>query len=94
MKSFSKPQGGDGMSAFYDWFTRFLEEKGIDLAEPVTGKDGVQLQIGDVCQAICDTSADEQRKIKDTLVKIDFANGDVYHYLRHLAQALDKPASL
>lgn len=32
--------------------------------------------------------ASEQRAIKTMLVKIDFVNGDVRKYLRHLAQAI------
>ena len=70
--------------SFYEWFTTFLEEKKIDLSEPV----GRGIQVGDVCQAIVDTSEDEQKKIKNTIVKIDFFNGDVIHFFKHLGQAL------
>lgn len=41
-----------------------------------------------VVDAIGGTSKDEQAKIKNTLVRIDFNNGDVFHYFRHLAQAI------
>lgn len=71
-------------SAFYRWFCTFLEEKGIDLSLPINDR----LQVGDVCQAICDTSPEEQKAIQHTLVMIDFKNGNVYHYFNHLAQAL------
>jgi hypothetical protein len=30
----------------------------------------------------------EQAAIKNTIVRIDFANGDVMHYFKHLAGAL------
>ena len=30
------------------------------------------------------------KEIKTTLVKIDFMNGDVFHYLNHLAQGMVK----
>ena len=30
----------------------------------------------------------EQKAIKTTLVKIDFMNGDIRHFFRHLAQAI------
>lgn len=32
--------------------------------------------------------AHEQKAIKTMLVKIDFVNGDVRRYLRHMAQAI------
>ena len=41
-----------------------------------------------VVDAIKSTSAGEQAKIKDTLVRIDFANGNVLHFFKHLAGAL------
>ena len=46
-----------------------------------------ELQVGDVRQSIVDTCDSEQAKIKDTLVKIDFQNGDVYHFLKYLANS-------
>lgn len=49
-----------------------------------------EIQVGDVCQAIFDTSDEEQEKIKNTLIMIDFKNGNIYHFLNHLSQALDK----
>lgn len=69
---------------FYKWFTTFIEEKGIDMAEPL--RDGVQ--VGDVCQAIVNAPASEQNGIKAMIVKIDFVNGDVVDYFRHLSNAL------
>lgn len=80
--------------SFYDWFTTFIEEKGIELGEFFTNKKGVQLQIGDVVQAIINAPDHEQEKIKDIIVKIDFINGDVCHFFRHLGNALDMPTEL
>ncbi len=73
-------------SPFIKWFNTFLEEKKIELGDYLTD----DIQVGDVCQAIVDTTDSEQAKIKDTLVKIDFKNGNVCHYLKHLSQALEK----
>jgi hypothetical protein len=39
-----------------------------------------------VIEIIKSTSVKEQRTIADMLRKIDFVNGDVNHYLKHLAQ--------
>lgn len=74
------------MSNFYDWFTLFLEEKKIDLSEFC--REGIQ--VGDVCQAICDTNEEEQEAIKKTLITLDLKNGDFMHYFTHLSQALIK----
>lgn len=69
--------------SFYKWFTTFIEEKELDLSDYC--HKGVQY--GDVCQGICDTTAEEQAQIKATLVWIDCKNGDIKHYLKHLGQA-------
>lgn len=74
-------------TAFQQWFVTFCEEKQIDMSEPVPCSNG-QLQIGDVCSVIMSCPKNEQKSIKDTLVKIDFVNGSVYNYFKHLAQAL------
>ena len=75
----------DQLTPFQQWFTRFLEEKAIDMSE-CTPQKGVQ--IGDVCSKIMSTSADEQTEIKKILVKIDFYNGDVYHFFNHLSGSI------
>lgn len=79
-------------SGFTRWFLTFLDEKGIDLGEgfEVKGKSGDinYMSYQNVVDAILRTSAGEQAGIKDMIVKIDFRNGDVRHYLRHLAQAI------
>ena len=41
-----------------------------------------------ILEHILITSPAEQAQIKDTIVKIDFANGDVLHFFRHLGQAI------
>jgi len=76
------------LSAFQKWLVTFCEEKQLDMSEPVTGKGGCELQVGDVMSAIMSTDEIEQAKIKSTIVQIDFRNGDVMHFIRFLAQAL------
>jgi hypothetical protein len=71
---------------FYEWFTTFLEEKEIDMSEFC--ENGIQ--VGDVCQAICDTNSKEQSQIKEILVLLDCKNGNIYHFLNHLSGALNK----
>ncbi len=74
---------------FHNWLTNFVIEKQIDLSDYVDGKD-CQLQVGDVISAFCNAPEVEQKIIKDTIVKIDFANGDILHYIKYMATALDK----
>ena len=76
------------LTSFQKWFRTFLEEKKIDMSEILVHEGDKMVQVGDVCQAIFDTSAEEQAKIKTTIVFIDFSNGNVYKYFKHLSQAL------
>lgn len=41
-----------------------------------------------VIEAIMNAPEDEQRKIADIIREIDFRNGDVNHFLKHLAKGL------
>lgn len=81
----------DTRTGFQKWFDTFVEEKGIDLEQrfEVEGPSGTNsIPYGCVCEAIRTTVGNEQKQIKDTIVKIDFHNGDVLHFFRHLGQAL------
>ena len=79
------------MSNFNTWFNNFTAEKVIPYAswEMVSG-DGTTHMIDNdvVIEAIKTAPAHEQAGIKATIVKIDFMNGDVNHFFKHLAQAL------
>ena len=78
-------------SAFDNWLDTFIEEKGIDLKNVVkitTDNNTHYFEIGNIIENIKATTTEEQAGIKDMLVKIDFYNGGVVDYFRHLAQAL------
>ena len=73
------------------YLKNLLEEKRIDLetiieVEGPSGLNVMPLQV--VVDAINSTGQHEKDQIRKTLVMIDFKNGDVMHYFRHLAQAL------
>jgi hypothetical protein len=72
---------------FQKWLATFAEEKGLDMSEYVNGKD-CTLQVGDVLSAMNSSTESEQAIIKNTMVMIDLKNGDVLHFIKHLAQAL------
>ena len=76
---------------FTKWLDTFIQEKGIDLEESFTveGPSGTNhMQLVHVVAAIQGAPAHEQAGIKSMIAKIDFRNGDVRHYFKHLAQAI------
>ena len=76
---------------FVKWLDTFLSEKEIDLEESFEFSHNNYLHIFDygyVVEAMKLTSAEEQKALKNKLVLIDLVNGDVKHFLRHLAKAL------
>lgn len=79
-------------SAAKDYLVTFFDEKNLDREKILTaiaprGTENL-IETGVVIDAILQTSGAEQVKIAEILRKIDFANGDVYHFLTHLAGAM------
>lgn len=76
---------------FSNWLETMISEKGIDLEENFTFEDANGANVmpyGVVIEAAKNASAGEQAQIKNTLVMIDFKNGDIKHFLRHLGRGL------
>lgn len=80
------------MADFATWLDTFVEEKGLDLGHrfdvegPQWGWNSIPLcSVIDVAKQ-CSTA--EQARIKDTLVQIDFRNGDAMHFFEHLAKGM------
>ena len=76
---------------FTKWIDTLIEEKDIDTEatfEIETETDWHLMPYGVVIEAIKSAPNREQAAIKNMMVRIDFANGDIKDYLRHLAQAL------
>jgi hypothetical protein len=76
---------------FTKWLETFTTEKNLDLEQvfAVEGKSGTNhIPLGCVIEAIKSAPSSEQAGIKSMIVKIDFRNGDVCHYFKHLAQAI------
>jgi hypothetical protein len=78
--------------SYNKWLDTFIEEKGIDLEDTFELKhsDGTThtMPYGVVVEHIKIASSEEQKQIKEVVVKIDFKNGDVRHFLRYLGQAI------
>jgi hypothetical protein len=79
-------------NAFDTWLDTLIEEKGIDTESiefEIEGESGLNIiPLGVVIEHIKITTKEEQKKIKDILVMIDFKNGDICHFFKHLAQAI------
>ena len=77
---------------FNEWLDTLIEEKGLDIEHtfevegPEWGTNWIPL--GCVIESIKSAPKNERAKIKDTLVLIDFKNGDVMHFFNHLAGAI------
>jgi len=77
--------------AFNKWFDTFIEEKGIDLNENFYFYEGELahiVEIGTLAAYVKNCYGPVKAKIKNTLVMIDFKNGDVKHYLKFLAKGM------
>ncbi len=78
-------------AAFDTWLDTFIAEKGIDLEDTfeVEGPSGPNtIPYGVIVEHMKIANAQEQAKIKDIIVKIDFKAGDVLDFFRHLGKAI------
>lgn len=78
-------------NSFKTWLETFISEKGIDGEQVLTvpGPSGDNhIPVGCIVESILQAPASEQAGIKNMIIKIDFVNGDVIRYFRHLAQAI------
>lgn len=76
---------------FEKWYNAFLEEKNLPCVSwELTDNNGTFHMIDSdvVIGHIRIAHPSEQAQIKDVIVKIDFANGDVNHFFKHLAGAI------
>jgi hypothetical protein len=76
---------------FIKWLDTFIEEKEINLQDTfdVEGKNGLNIiSYGVIVEHIKISTKQEQEKIKNIIVNIDFKNGDVLHFFRHLGKAV------
>ena len=80
------------MNAFDEWFDTFLEEKGIkDLVfEFEDNKCWNYLPIGVVIQFLSMCDEQTQQQIQTKLVKMDFCNMNVAHFLKYIAKGITR----
>lgn len=76
---------------FNNWIDTFISEKGISLSKiiEVEGDFGLNMiPVECLIEAIKAAPEQERRQIKAMIVKIDFMNGDVMDFFKHLAKAI------
>lgn len=77
---------------FKNWLNTFCAEKGInpefilEVEGPEWGTNLIPVQV--LIDAICSAPAAERKAIRNMIVRIDFVNGNVLDYFRHLAKAI------
>lgn len=81
------------MQTFKQYLEALITEKGQDLDNDVEGLENEIFGpvIGFTYQNLVDALVDMKeyaQQIKTMLVKIDFKNGDVFHYLKYLANGI------
>ena len=77
--------------AMIKYLETFFEEKNLPYQSwELTAPDGSWALIDSevVLESIGTASVEEQNEVADVIRKIDFRNGDVNHFLKHLAQAV------
>ena len=70
---------------------RFFSEKNLDSRTmEITDQDGNLhlVDTGVVIETISRTSGTEREQIENIIRKIDFMNGDLHHFFRHLGEGL------
>ncbi len=81
----------NAMTATQRYLETFFAEKDLPLVQwEITGDDGAWNLISNevVIETILTAARFEQEQIARMLRRLDFANADVNHFLRHLAGAL------
>lgn len=78
---------------FNEWFVTFIDEKGLNLDYEFLVEHNGQthfLDLAFMVELIQKASTQEKRKIKETLVILDFSNRNILHYIEFLANAYVK----
>jgi hypothetical protein len=80
------------MSEIKTYLTNLIEEKGKSLETGIEIEGHFGMTYQNLVDFIEEVPTQMQKDIRTMLVKIDFHNGDVFHYLNHLANGMAKQA--
>ena len=78
-----------------NYLETLIEEKGLDLEATIIEVEGEEwglniIPLGAVVDFILTSGEANQKAVKNTLVKIDFLNGDVMDFFSHVAKFMAK----
>ena len=78
------------MISFNNWFNTFIEEKGLsDLEIEFENENGFNIMPIGVIQEFLAYSINEiQQEVKDKLVRMDFCNMNIIHFLEYIARGI------
>lgn len=71
-----------------NYLEALITEKGVDLEGEIKIDGHIGLTWQMLVDFIVEQAVEYHGEIRKTLVKIDFLNGDVFHYLTHLANGM------
>ncbi len=76
---------------FKKWLSVFISEKDIDremMLEVEHNGDIHFVSVGVLESFICRMDKETLRNIKNTILKIDYVNGDVLHFFKYMAKGM------
>ncbi len=73
-----------------NYLEALITEKGTDLEADINLDGHIGLTYQMLVDFIVEQVPEHHKTIRATLVKIDFLNGDVFHFLKHLAEGMVK----
>lgn len=79
------------MNEFNTWLDTFISEKEIDTEKvlEVVGNSGINyIPVGVLIEHIKIAPKNEQERIKEIIVKLDFYNASIIDFFKHLAGAV------
>ena len=78
---------------FKSWLDTFIEEKDLSMEDTFTVDKNGTLNIMSyktIYEHMLIASKDEQKQIKIIMIKIDFFNGNILNYFKHLGKAISR----
>ena len=78
---------------FKSWLDIFIEEKDLSMEDTFTiDKNGTLniMSYKTIYEHMLIAPKDEQKQLKNMLVKIDLLNGNILNYFKHLGQAISR----
>jgi hypothetical protein len=73
---------------FKNWLETMISEKGVDLETDIQIQGHIGLNYNVLIEFLNSLPKHFQAQIKQKLVTIDFMNGDIFHFLKHLANGM------